>query len=212
MNNFYLNNSSNESYLQKSFFEDIRDVATKHHSKLLTLEQANQLNLQQFFVKNEGDISPHLSREYHYLTIPYELSDGIFPDNEDYDVCTLLSPELNRLLVSKPIYLASTDNDKCCVVECPKLSTELIYVLGCGYHINTPFLIFNQDADIFALIDYDLPLQIIGYKPHLKVEIEHYDVIQQGFNDVMQRYGSYTNMPNLFRTYYDFLLPEWFEY
>lgn len=78
--------------------------------------------------------------------------------------------------------------------------------------MNTPFLIFNQDADIFALIDYDLPLQIIGYKPHLKVEIEHYDVIQQGFNDVMQRYGSYTNMPNLFRTYYDFLLPEWFEY
>lgn len=213
MSNFYLNNGSNETYQQKSFFEDIRDIITKYDSKLLTLEQANQLNLQQFFVKNDGDISPHLNPNYHYLTIPYELSENLFSENLDFDACALLTKELNRLLINRPIYVASTDNDLCFMIECTYLTTQLIYYSHChGYHINTPFLIFNEDAEIFALIDYDLPLQIIGYKPHLNVEIEHYDVIQQGFNDVMERYASYGNMPYLFRTYYDFLLPKWFKY
>ena len=35
----------------------------------------------------------------------------------------------------------------------------------------------------------------------------YYTEIQQGFDDIMKRYSSYTNMPNIFSTYYDFLLP-----
>lgn len=208
MSNYYLLNDSHQYYFSGITWQKERNSLTKDNANLLTPSEANNLNIQQFFVKNDSDDKPHLNQNYRYFAFPYELDDEIFRDAYPGH---FIANTLNVYMKSRPIYLASTDNDKCCVVECLQLNDDLISILH-SPHMNTPFLIFNQDADIFALIDYDLPLQIIGYKPHLKVEIEHYDVIQQGFNDVMQRYGSYTNMPNLFRTYYDFLLPEWFEY
>ena len=39
-------------------------------------------------------------------------------------------------------------------------------------HLNTPFFIFNPDESVFALIDFDLPLQIIGYSQDLNVKID----------------------------------------
>lgn len=208
MSNYYLINNSNKYYFTCSSWQKERDWLVKDKARLLTLFEANQLHIQNFFIKNKNDVKPYLNRNYNYLTFPYELGDEIFPDIYPGH---FIANTLNSFMQGKPIYLASTDNDKCCVVECSKLNDDLINILH-SPHMNTPFLIFTEKADIFALIDYDLPLQIIGYKPHLKVEIPYYDEIQQGFDTVLERYRSYTNMPNLFRTYYDFLLPKWFKY
>lgn len=188
-----------------------RNLLAKNHAHLLNILEANQLNIQNFFIKNEFDDKPHLNRDYHYLTFPYELDDEILPENNEVTATVLISKTLNSFIQGQYIYIASTDSDKCCVIECYQLNDEIIHIPTTP-HMNTPFLIFTEKADIFALIDYDLPLQIIGYKPHLKVEIPYYDEIQQGFDTVLERYRSYTNMPNLFRTYYDFLLPKWFKY
>ncbi|MFW2176278.1 MULTISPECIES: hypothetical protein [unclassified Moraxella] len=156
-----------------------------------------------FFSKNEGDCKPHLNKNYHYLTMPYELGDIIFDEITPTEV---LVEVLNKYIQGDKI-LASTDNDKCCVVRCEKLTTN---VIDCFYnpHMNTPFLIFSQDEPVFALIDFDLPLQIIGFAKDLTVEIDNYELIKQGFESVFKRYAGYTNMGNLFKEYYAFLLPK----
>lgn len=210
--NYYLDNGSNEDYFEGGYNIMFRHYLEQTDAKLLAIAKANQLNIQHFIYKNIEDVKPYLNQNYLFLTFPYELDDKIFPENADLNADILIANTLNPFMKGKPIYLASTDNDKCCVLECNELTDIIIWVPNASNHINTPFLIFNEDAEIFALIDYDLPLQIIGYKPHLNVEIEHYDRIQQGFNDVMERYSHYVNMPYLFRTYYDFLLPKWFTY
>lgn len=211
MSNYYLDESYNDFYLYDSIWKYERERLASNNARLLDIKEANELNLQHFIYKNAEDDKPHLNQDYLFLTIPYELDDEIFSGNEDLNASVLISNVFNKYMNGKPLYLASTDHDLCCVVKAKYLNESIIFSLT-SPHMNTPFLIFNEDAEIFALIDYDLPLQIIGYKPHLQVEIEHYDVIQQGFNDVMERYASYGNMPYLFRTYYDFLLPKWFKY
>lgn len=226
MSNFYLTSQSNyyvegcptqfyatsdEYYHFNSTWQTERNVLLRNNAKLLNINEANKLNVQQFIEKRQNSYKPYLNKDYYYLTFPYELDDEVFPEDETFNITILIATVLNSYMVNKPIYIVSTDIDKCCVIEAKYLNENIIFALT-SPHMNTPFLIFNEDAEIFALIDYDLPLQIIGYKPHLNVQIEHYDRIQQGFHDVMERYASYGNMPYLFRTYYDFLLPKWFKY
>ncbi len=76
--------------------------------------------------------------------------------------------------------------------------------------MNTPFIIFDSKKEVFALIDYDLPLQIIGYKNSI-LDSEEYvknKVGHSGWKTVFERYAHYTNMPHIFSEYYRFLLPE----
>lgn len=207
MSNFYINNDSNHYYHNNEVWGRERDWINEFNGRLLSFQQANQLNISQFISKNKNDEKPRLNHHYNYLTIPYELGEEMGNNQiPDMVICDLL----NQHLKSKPTYLASSNPEECCVISFNCSLNDDLICIPYSSHINTPFLIFNENADIFALIDYDLPLQIIGYKPHLNIQIDDYDVIQNGFNDVFERYGSYTNMKNLFKTYYDFLLPEWF--
>lgn len=203
---FYIDNKSDDVCLYGEYYKKLRDLIDDR-ACLLSQEQANQLNIQHFITRNDGDDKPHLNRYYNYLTFPYELGDEVFDGIEaDELFLSALRPYL-----AGEIYLASTEKDRCCVGVCTDLTADVVWAFGVG-HMNTPFLIFSQNPDVFALVDYDLPLQIIGHKPHVQVEVPHYDIIQKGFDTVLRRYASYTNMRNLFRTYYDFLLPEDFAY
>lgn len=76
--------------------------------------------------------------------------------------------------------------------------------------MNTPFVIFDSKKEVFALIDYDLPLQIIGYKNNI-LDSENYienKVGYDGWSTVFNRYAHYTNMPYILDNYYKFLLPK----
>ena len=58
--------------------------------------------------------------------------------------------------------------------------------------------------------DFDLPLQIIGYK-HDIIDSHGYiceNIGVEGWQTIFRRYGSYVNMPMFFKQYYYFLLPE----
>lgn len=46
------------------------------------------------------------------------------------------------------IYLASTDKDKCCFVECKEINEDILYNLYSN-HINTPFVIFDKNKNFF---------------------------------------------------------------
>ena len=143
MSNYYLDNGYYEYYLDSDFWQSERDWLVEENAHLLTVSQANQLNIQHFFYKNTDDIKPHLNRDYHYLTLPYELGEEVFPD-----LCAghFIVNALNPHMSGRSIFIASTDNDICCVVSCKKLSDDLVAILSTP-HINTPFLIFNEQAD-----------------------------------------------------------------
>lgn len=168
--------TSDEYYQFNSTWQTERNSLLRNNAKLLNINEANQLNIQQFIEKKQNSDKPYLKQGYHYLTFPYELDDEVFPEDETFNIGILISTTLNLYMANKPIYIVSTDVEKCCVIESYLLNEDILHIPSFS-HMNTPFLIFNEQADIFALIDYDLPLQIIGYKPHLNVEIEHYDRI-----------------------------------
>ncbi len=202
---FYLPNSDKD-YLISDYWEEERKFLSLDNSRLLNREEANRYNLSTFFTKEMNDEKPKLNTIYKYYCIPYELDDVITEKLKASNVILeLLNDNLNH-----EIFLASTDNDKCCFVSCGDTFTENIMFTPCRTHTNTPFIVFDVYSRCFALIDYDLPLQIIGFRDVL-IDSNSYLTncyISEGWYTVFQRYSSYSNMPNLFKRYYYFLLPK----
>lgn len=200
---YYLSNQSDRHYLTGDFWERERGWLFDDDARLLTLPQANALPIAQFLNKESHDIKPHLNREYHYIALPYELSE-ITPTH--LDTATIIAQLLNQHLTN-PIYVASTDKEQCCVYQADKITADLIAIPQATF-INTPFVIFDDTKKIFALVDYDLPLQIIGYDKDRSLSVPDGDILHQGFDDVFKRYAGYINLPMIFSKYYAFLLPK----
>lgn len=172
---------------------------------LLNVIQANQFNLEHYFVKGDNDVKPKLNQDFDYFILPYELGDDLDNGLEAGDICMKIIEEN----LKGDIFIASTDSDKCCFIKCPTINEDVIYHLG-QIHINTPFIIFDNTQNFFLLVDYDLPLQIIGYKYNI-VDNHNYvrdNIGAEGWQTIFERYGSYVNMPMFFKQYYYFLLPE----
>lgn len=206
---FYLKNSDQE-YFSK-FWTEERKCLAKFGCSLLTVDDANTYSFDDLVIKGckrivgNDAMKPRLSKDYNYLCIPYELGEKI---DGDLEAETIVSQLINDNL-DEPIFIASTDANFGCFAKCSYLNEEIIWSFFSS-HLNTPFIIFDSKKEVFALIDYDLPLQIIGYKNSI-LDSEEYiknKVGHNGWNTVFERYAHYTNMPHIFEEYYRFLLPE----
>lgn len=192
-------------YLESNYWLTERSMIVNKGCSLLSLEQANSFHLDYFFKKGENDEKPTLNQNFSYFTLPYELGDDLENGLEAGDICMRISEDN----LKGDIYIASTDRDKCCFIKCPTIDEGVIYQLGLT-HINTPFIIFDDTYSFFLLVDFDLPLQIIGYKNNI-VDSKYYirdNVGIEGWYTVFNRYGSYKNMPAFLKNYYYFLLPK----
>lgn len=201
---FYLPNSD-DYYLNSIFWKSEKNYLLSQHCKLLNTSQANNYDFDRFFIKNEADVKPRLSQEYNFFSLAYELDDEV--NNAllvDNIIINLINDNLHN-----DVLLCSTDPDKCCVIQSHSVTKDIINTLV-SPHLNTPFIIFNESSDFFVLIDFDLPLQIIGYKNEIIDKNNYVDnkVGEDGWNNVFQRYASYTNIPNILKEYYSFLLPK----
>lgn len=180
-----------------------RDFLLSHQCRLLNVDEANMFNLANFFHKNDDDIKPILHSDFHYFMLPYELDDEIIDGlSTDQVLLSLISENLHN-----NIYLASTDSDKCCFIECKNLDEDIIYNLY-NTHINTPFIAFGKDTNFFVLIDFDLPIQVIAFKKSI-VDTNDFiskNIGQIGWNDLYERYSSYVNLQPIFTKYYQPLL------
>lgn len=199
----YYISGSDTYYLESSRWVEERDFLMNNECRLLNVDEANQFDLTIFFKKNDDDIKPNLDKNFKYFIIPYELDDCIVGDlSADEIIIGLISDNLKS-----NIYLASTDKDKCCFVECKEINEDILYNLYSN-HINTPFVIFDKNKNFFSLVDFDLPIQIIGYKGEVldKNEFISNRVSQLGWLDLFKRYGHYTNLRYIFEKYYKSLL------
>ncbi len=206
---FYLQDSDQEYFSQ--FWSQEREYLDEVGARLLSVNEANIHSFSGLMIQgchgivgNEA-MKPRLNHSYHYFCIPYELGEKI--ENELIPE-TIISQLINDNL-DNPIFIASTDASFGCFSECLYINEEIIWNFVAS-HLNTPFLIFDDKKEVFALIDYDLPLQIIGYKDSIldnKKFIEN-RVGNSGWDTVFDRYSHYTNLPHIFDEYYDFLLPE----
>ena len=200
--NYYKPNSD-IYYLKSDYWTEERDFLLSHNCRLLNINQANNFPLENFFRKNDNDIKPVLNLEFQYFILPYELDDEIIDGiTADEIIISLISENLQH-----NIYLASTDSDKCCFIECKKLNEDILYNLY-STHINTPFIVFGEDTNFFALVDFDLPIQVIAYKKNI-IDNDNFitnKIGQTGWNNLYERYSSYVNLPNIFDKYYQFLL------
>ncbi|SUD90620.1 hypothetical protein [Psychrobacter phenylpyruvicus] len=206
---FYLKDTDKEYFgkfwaLQRKFLED-------EGGRLLSIDEANTHPFDNLIEKGSKGITgasamkPRLTQDYHYFCIPYELDDEVEGGIEtDVIIKDLINTNLEA-----PIFIASTDPRLGCFGECSHIDEDLIWNFS-SPHLNTPFIIFDNKKEVFALIDYDLPLQIIGYKNSIS-DTNNYiknKVGQSGWNNVFERYSHYTNMPYIFKEYYGFLLPK----
>lgn len=201
--NYYLD-SSDTYYLESEYWSEERDFLKKNQCELLSRNEANNFNLSDFFKKNDTDIKPILKQDFKYFILPYELDDCIGNSlTADEIIIKLISENLKN-----NIYIASTDKDKCCFIECKSTITEDIIYSLYGVHINTPFIIFDGDKKFFLLIDFDLPIQIIGYKDDI-IDSNNFisnQIGQSGWSDLFLRYRSYVNLKNIFTNYYEQLM------
>ena len=201
--NFY-DRDSDLYYIQSDYWAEERRLLLSNGCELLDRKEANKFNLNHFFYKKNNDIKPNLSLDFRYFALPYELDDELSKGlTVDEVLLEIISENMEGY-----IYLASTDKDKCCFIKCTEINEDIIYNLY-HTHINTPFIIFSQNPDFFILIDFDLPLQVIGYRNNIiskKGRIES-NIGQDGWNTVITRYNNYKNLPSLFKKYYYFLLP-----
>lgn len=196
---------SDKYYLESDYWATDREMIANEGCDLLNVIQANQFNLEHYFVKGDNDVKPKLNQDFDYFILPYELGDDLDNGLEAGDICMKIIEEN----LKGDIFIASTDSDKCCFIKCPTINEGVIYHLG-QIHINTPFIIFDNTQNFFLLVDYDLPLQIIGYKYNI-VDNHNYvrdNIGAEGWQTIFERYGSYVNMPMFFKQYYYFLLPE----
>ena len=206
---FYLKDSDQE-YFSK-FWAEERKYLGKFGCRLLTVDEANTHSFDDLVIKRckgivgSDAIKPKLSNDYNYFCIPYELGETI---GEELVPETIISQLINNNL-DEPIFIASTDANFGCFGKCPYINEDIIWSFFSS-HLNTPFIIFDSKKDVFALIDYDLPLQIIGYKNNI-LDSENYiknKVGYDGWITVFNRYAHYTNMPYILDNYYKFLLPK----
>lgn len=105
------------------------------------------------------------------------------------------------------IYCASTDRDKCCAVKLQKFSEKIIWSI-CSGHLNTPFIVFDKSKNFFLLYDYDLPVQLVGYKNGVLTEedaVMWKEFFVREWPNVLKRYATYENLRSLMKKYYDFI-------
>lgn len=206
---FYLKNSDQE-YFSK-FWTQERKYLGKFGCRLLTVDEANTHSFDDLVIKGckgivgSDAIKPKLSKDYDYLCIPYELGEKM---ERELDPETIISQLINDNL-DDPIFIASTDANFGCFGKCSYINEDIIWSFFSS-HLNTPFIIFDSKKEVFALIDYDLPLQIIGYKKNI-IDSRNYikdEIGQIGWSTVFDRYSNYINMPHIFHKYYKSLLPE----
>lgn len=206
---FYLKDSDQE-YFSKFWVQE-RKYLSEVGGKLLTVDEANTHPFSDLLITGSRGIvgidamKPRLTHNYHYFCIPYELGEKV---EDDLVPETIISQLINDNLEGT-IFIASTDASFGCFAECIYTNEEIVWNFSSS-HLNTPFLIFDDKKEVFALIDYDLPLQIIGYKTHILDSKDYIKskVGRNGWSTVFDRYSHYTNMPHLFNEYYKFLLPE----
>ena len=207
--NFYLKNSDQE-YFSKFWTQEREDLG-KFGCRLLTVDEANTHSFDDLVIKSCKGIAgsdamkPKLAKGYNYFCIPYELGEKIDGDLEPE---TIISRLINDNL-DEPMFIASTDANFGCFGKCSYINEDIIWSFFSS-HLNTPFIVFDSKKEVFALIDYDLPLQIIGYKNSI-IDSEEYIKNKVGYNGwstVFKRYAHYTNMPHMFNKYYRFLLPK----
>lgn len=198
-----------DKYSDAHYFSDIwsdeRSVLARLNARLLTASEANSLGVGRRLKNSEGYLKPLLNPEYQYFAFPFELDDDIYIDGG------LLSKEIERQINLKLPgikYLASTDGDKCCVVEFEKFDLSLFWAVS-SPHLNTPFLVFNKECDdAFFLLDFDLPTQIVGFKPGVfsRQEVDAWNsYFSRQWPEVRRMYRHYTNLLPILEEYYSFL-------
>lgn len=199
---FYIEGS--DEFYCGEFWEQNKIALQKQEAVMLSRDDANQLKIGDLFRKSVGDDKPNLNRDYDYFAIPYELDDDVhFKERKLIDCITNL---INTNLHNEKFF-ASTDDDKCCVVRTAIFDEEILWAAASG-HLNTPFVIFDERKNFFMLLDYDLPIQIIGYeKGCLPLEeVEKWkDFFHKEWPMVLRKYKNYQNLPSLVKRYYSFI-------
>lgn len=202
MSEFYIQ-GSDELYFGP-FWEGERRVLSNELACMMTREEANELHLESMFSKEINDDKPYLKNNYNFFAVPYELDDDIsFNDQKLIEAVVDL---VNSQLESE-IYYASTDRDKCCVVKSTKFSEKIIWSISSG-HLNTPFIVFDKSKDFFLLYDYDLPVQLVGYKNGVLRDEDvslWKDFFYREWPSVLKKYTSYCNLLPLMKKYYNFI-------
>lgn len=173
-------------------------------AELLTVADANQLAVETLLSPNQSLVKPQLSDDYHYLAFPYELDDET--PIESHTLADEIISLINRMLGS-PIYLASTDPEKCCVVRLKHFSLDIFWAISSG-HLNTPFAAFDEHKNFYMILDYDLPIQVVGYRPGtLKQEFvqKWTKYFQHHWPIVEQKYSHYSGLKGIVEEQYSFV-------
>lgn len=204
MTKFYYENS--DEFYSSFAWKSERQVLKDNHSYLLAVDEANDLNVEAFFSRGKGDAKPILNQDYSFFAIPHELDDLFFLDSIDGDCLSTVLALANKYLTG-PKYIASTDPKKCCVVATQELNEDVVWSLFSG-HLNTPFLIFDINRLVFILIDFDLPLQIFGFKSN-RISIDEIDFwreyVRKNWQSVVAQYSHYVMLNSIIRKYYSFI-------
>jgi hypothetical protein len=202
--------SENSDELYRSFiWEGERKTLENNGAILLSVDQANRLDVDEFFSRAGGDIKPVLSKEFDYFVLPYELDDQMLLEGRRGSSCIDAVVEMVSEYFRKP-YIASTDANSCCVVRANTLNADVIWSLFSG-HLNTPFIVFDEVKQTLVLIDFDLPFQIVGYRGNSAVKDmaplwrKHF---AETWSDVVKKYRHYENLPDIVRSYYGFILKQ----
>ncbi|MDX5328354.1 MAG: hypothetical protein LPK06_06115 [Marinobacter sp.] len=204
---FYLENS--DELYRSSIWEGERKTLEDNGAILLSADQANHLDIDEFFSRAAADIKPVLSKKFDYFALPYELDDQVLLEGRRGGSCIDVVIEMVREYFKKP-YIASTDANSCCVVQAKNLNADVIWSLFSG-HLNTPFIVFDEARLTLVLIDFDLPFQIVGYRGNSAAKSaallwrKHF---VETWPDVVRKYRHYENLPDIVRSYYGFILKQ----
>ncbi len=168
----------------------------------MDVTQANGCGIEHILSWRDGDDKPRLIKDCHYKALPFEPDDFF---GESTDIYKVLA-DLARANLIGDIYIALINPRECCVVKAQHISVDILYLLYSG-HLNTPFLIFDNRRQFFILMDFDLPLQVIGYtNDFMNAGYDIESIINQGWQTVWQRYSNYINMLSIFAEYYHFIV------
>lgn len=202
MSEFYQKGS--DSLYFGSLWRRERNVLEEAAAELLTVAYANQLAVETLFSPHRSLAKPQLSDDYHYLAFPYELDDEI--RIESHTLADEIVSLINRMLDS-PKYLASTDPEKCCVVRLKDFSLDIFWAISSG-HLNTPFVVFDEYKNFYIILDYDLPVQVVGYRAEaLDQEFVRKWTIyfQHHWPVVEQKYRHYSGLKGIIDEQYSFV-------
>ena len=197
MNAFY-DLGSDTRYLSECWAGERKHLANQS-ARLLAISEANQLGVGRYISRPAGSMKPLFSSEYQHFAFPYELDDEISLDG--ILLSTAIEGLINQRLPGRK-YLASSDPDKCCVVEIQRFTLPLFWTIASG-HLNTPFLVFSTEQDeAFFLLDFDMPIQVVGFKPGTFSEEEvtrWRSYFREQWPVVARMYSHYTNLLPIWR-------------